>query len=96
MRGRKRVFRVRLLFQPNLRLHVTLLAETRHAAHVSGFLTAVGSGDEETATGYLNTRLRGKEAVTLARQLFVVLNDRLPARFNAISDKPEGSLRVSK
>ncbi|MGA8593916.1 MAG: mechanosensitive ion channel family protein [Bryobacteraceae bacterium] len=59
---------------------------------VSGFLTAVATGDDETATGYLNTRVRGKDAVTLARQLFVVLNSRLPARLYAISDKPEGSL----
>jgi len=40
----------------------------------------------------LNTRLRGKAAEDLARQLFVVLDRRLPARLNSISDLPEGSL----
>jgi len=38
--------------------------------------------------------LRGKAAADLARQLFVVLDRRLPARLNELSDKPEGSLRL--
>ncbi len=59
---------------------------------VQGFLFAAGKGDHETAVRYLNTRLRGEAAVVLARQLFVVLNRRLPARLNEMSDKPEGSL----
>jgi MscS family membrane protein len=41
---------------------------------------------------YLNTRLRGKAAEDLARQLSVLLDQRLPAKLNEISDKPEGSL----
>lgn len=58
---------------------------------VQGFLTSAAKGDNETATQYLDTRLRGQAAVVLARQLSVVLNRRLPARLNEISDKPEGS-----
>lgn len=59
---------------------------------VRGFLTAAGKGDQETAAQYLNTRQRGEAAVNLARQLAFVLNQRLPARLNEISDKPDGSL----
>jgi MscS family membrane protein len=58
---------------------------------VLGFLLADRSGDDEAATKYLNTRLRGKAATELARQLFVVLDRRLPAKLHALSDKPEGS-----
>ncbi len=39
----------------------------------------------------LNTRLVGEDAVDLARQLFVVLDTRLPARLPQLSDSPEGS-----
>lgn len=59
---------------------------------VQGFLTAASLGDNETASHYLNTPVHGEAAVVLARELFVVLNRRLPARLNEISDKPEGSL----
>jgi MscS family membrane protein len=59
---------------------------------VLGFLSAVHKGDDELAARYLNTRLRGKAATDLAHQLFVVLDRRLPARLNKLSDKPEGSL----
>ena len=58
---------------------------------VLGFLTANRKGDSELAAQYLNTRLRGKAAANLAQQLFVVLDRRLPARLNEISDHPEGS-----
>ena len=68
------------------------LGRTTPRGTVLGFLTAAGKGDYETATRYLNTRLHGEEAEGLAHKLFVVLNLRLPARLNAISDKPEGSL----
>ena len=59
---------------------------------VLGFLLAGRSGDNEAATKYLNTRLRGQAAANLAHQLFVVLDRRLPARLHALSDKPEGSV----
>jgi len=55
-------------------------------------LLAGRNGDDEVAAQYLNTRLRGKAAADLAHKLFVVLDRRLPARLNALSDKPEGSL----
>ena len=41
---------------------------------------------------YLNTPYRGKETAVLAHQLFTVLDRRLPAVLNEISDQPEGSL----
>lgn len=59
---------------------------------VLGFLAATRKEDSELAAQYLNTRLRGRDAAALAYQLFVVLDRRLPARLNQISDQPEGSL----
>jgi MscS family membrane protein len=59
---------------------------------VLGFLSAAHKGNYELAAQYLDTRLRGKSAAILAHQLFVVLDRRLPARLNQLSDKPEGSL----
>jgi MscS family membrane protein len=59
---------------------------------VLGFLAAARKGDYETAALYLNTRLRDKAAAVLARQLFVILDRRLPARLNELSDNPQGSL----
>jgi MscS family membrane protein len=58
---------------------------------VMGFLNAAHKGDHEVAAKYLNTRSQGKAAANLARQLAVVLDHRLPARLNEISDKPQGS-----
>jgi len=57
---------------------------------VLGFLEAAGKGENEIAAQYLSTRL-GKPATTLAHQLFVVLDARLPARLTQVSDSPEGS-----
>jgi MscS family membrane protein len=59
---------------------------------VLGFLKAARSGDNDAAAQYLNTRLRGNAASDLAHQLFFVLDRRLPARLNELSDRPEGSL----
>ena len=59
---------------------------------VLGFLNASYSHDYETASQYLNTRLRGKEAAALAEQLFFVLDRRLPAKLNNISNEQQGSL----
>ena len=39
----------------------------------------------------MNSKLRGQSAEYLAHQLFVVLDRRLPARLNSLSDLPEGS-----
>jgi MscS family membrane protein len=55
-------------------------------------LTAAHKGNYEIAAQYLDTRLRDKSAAILAHQLLVVLDRRLPARLNQLSDKPEGSL----
>jgi MscS family membrane protein len=68
------------------------LGRTTPRRTVLGFLAANRKGDDERDVQYLNTRLRGKAAVDLAHQLFVVLDRRLPARLNEISDLPEGSL----
>lgn len=59
---------------------------------VLGFLTAASKEDYEVATRYLDTRLHGARAATLARQLSVVLDQRLPARLNQLSPQPQGSL----
>ena len=59
---------------------------------VLGFLSASHKGNYEIAAQYLDTRLRDKSAATLAHQLFVVLDRRLPARLNQLSDKAEGFL----
>ena len=58
---------------------------------VLGFLLAASKRDNEVAAQYLNTRETPQRAATLAGELFVVLNRRLPARLNEISDKPEGT-----
>ena len=59
---------------------------------VLGFLNAARKGNAEISVLYLNTPLRGEEAEDLARQLAIVLNRRLPARLNTLSEKPEGSI----
>jgi MscS family membrane protein len=58
---------------------------------VLAFLSAARKGEYELARQYLDTQLTGKPAEELARQLFVVLDARLPARLTQISDVPEGS-----
>jgi MscS family membrane protein len=63
---------------------------------VMGFLVAAQKGDTEIAVEYLNTRLRGKAAAILANQLAAVLDSRLPARLNQLSDQPQGSLSLLK
>ena len=60
-----------------------------------GFLAAEGKGENDTAIRYLNSPLKGERAVELARQLFVVLNRRLPANLTQLSNRPEGSLADS-
>ncbi|MBV8833004.1 MAG: hypothetical protein JO108_27720, partial [Acidobacteriaceae bacterium] len=67
------------------------LGRTTPRGTVRGFLTEAGKGDNEGAARYLNTRLPAQTAALLAHELFVVLNRRLPAKLNEISDKPEGS-----
>ena len=57
---------------------------------VLGFLAAAHKGTSVAAL-YLDTPLRGPDAEELAHQLAIVLDARLPARLNQLSDHPEGS-----
>ena len=59
---------------------------------VRGFLAAGRRGNYESAARYLNTPLSGEPAAKLAQKLFVVLDRRLPARVNQLSDRREGGL----
>jgi MscS family membrane protein len=58
---------------------------------VLGFLAAARKGDNERARHYLDRPASSRAAETLAHQLFVVLDARLPARLTQVSDTPEGS-----
>jgi MscS family membrane protein len=60
---------------------------------VLGLLGAARKGNAEIAALYLNTPLRGPDAAVLAMQLVAVIDLRLPARLNEISDSPDGSHR---
>lgn len=57
-----------------------------------GFMSAARQGNLDLAALYLNTPLRDKAAAELASQLFLVLDSRLPARLQNVSDVPAGSL----
>ncbi len=59
---------------------------------VLGFLAAARADQDDVASQYLNTQLSGKAAASLAHQLFVVLDARMPARLTQLSEVPEGSL----
>jgi MscS family membrane protein len=58
---------------------------------VLGFLDAARKDEIELARQYLNTALSGEAGQTLARQLYVVLDARLPAGLSQISEAPDGS-----
>jgi MscS family membrane protein len=49
-------------------------------------------GSSDAAAQYLNTPQHGKAAADLAIKLFVIMDRRLPARLNQLSNRPEGSL----
>src|SRR5437763_1107140 len=68
------------------------LGRTTPRGTVLGFLSAARTGKNEGAAQYLNTRMRGAAAATLASQLFTILDRRLPARHSKLSDRPEGSV----
>ena len=57
-----------------------------------GFMRAAREGNGELASEYLNTTRQDRQAEELGRQLYVVLDSRLPARIDEISDRPEGRL----
>lgn len=69
-----------------------ILGRTTPRGTVLGFLKAASKGDDELAAQYLNTSSKGTAAAAIAHQLFIVLDRRLPARLNQLSDEPEGSL----
>src|SRR6476661_6472650 len=69
-----------------------VLGRTTPRGAVLGFLAAARTGNSEIATLYLNTPLRGPDAQAVAQQLAAVLDRRLPARLNELSDSPEGAL----
>jgi len=68
------------------------LGRTTPRGTVLGFLAASQKKEYAVAAEYLNSKVRGRAAEDLARQLSVVLDRRLPPRLNQLSDKPEGSL----
>ncbi len=68
------------------------LGRTTPRGTVFGFISAARKGNAEIAALYLNTSLRGGDAAVQARQLAIVLDRRLPARLNLISDVSEGSI----
>ena len=55
------------------------------------FLDAVRKGNHKVSPLYLDTDLTGDDAIELARQLYVVIDSRLPPRLHDLSDRPEGS-----
>jgi MscS family membrane protein len=57
---------------------------------VLGFLNAARKGDDDLASRYLNAPA-GEQTETLAHQMFLVLDARLPARLAQLSDALEGS-----
>ena len=59
---------------------------------VLGFMNAARANEDDVARQYLNSGLTGQAAATLAHQLYVVLNSRLPVRVSVLSEAPEGSL----
>jgi MscS family membrane protein len=69
-----------------------LLGRDTPRGTVLGFMAAARDGKDDVTPLYLNTPVQGRRAVDLARQLYVVLNSRLPVRVNELSDRPEGSL----
>ena len=69
------------------------LGRTSPRGTVVGFLNAARAGDDVLARQFLHTTANAGEADVLARQLFEVLDARLPARMSSISDAPEGSRR---
>jgi MscS family membrane protein len=68
------------------------LGRTTPRGTVIGFLTAAYDKNYEVAGQYLDTRPRDKNSASLAKQLFFVLDRRLPAKLNSLSNDPFGSL----
>ena len=58
---------------------------------VLGFMIAARKGTDDISPLYLDTTEKGEAAVELAHKLYVVLDSRLPARLNELSDRREGA-----
>ena len=67
------------------------LGRTTPRGTVLGFLIASRKNSYDVAAQYLNTRLKGRAAEKLARQLSVVLDRYLPPTLNQLSNQPQGS-----
>jgi MscS family membrane protein len=68
------------------------LGRTTPRGTVIGFLVAARKKNFDLATQYLDPRFRGNGSDELVEQFGAVLDKRLPARLNLLSEKPEGSL----
>lgn len=68
------------------------LGRTTPRGTVRGFLSAAYNQKFDTAAQYLDTRAGGSDASLLARQLFFVLDRKLPAKLNNINNDPLGSM----
>ena len=68
------------------------LGRTTPRGTVLGFLSAAYNQKYEAAAQYLDTRARGNDASVLASQLFFVLDRKLPAKLNSVSNDPLGSM----
>lgn len=68
------------------------LGRTTPRGTVLGFLAAAYDRKYDVAAQYLNSRERGADAAKLAQQLFSVLDRRLPAKLNNLSNDPQGSM----
>lgn len=69
-----------------------LLGRDTPRGTVFGFMMAARRGSREEAAAYLDSPLKEDALLELAHQLYVVLDSRLPARLNELSDRPEGAL----
>jgi MscS family membrane protein len=68
------------------------LGRTTPRGAVLSFLAAARKENDQVAALYLNTPLRGEAAQQLAHKLAIVLDRKLPARLNQLSDEPEGAV----
>lgn len=68
------------------------LGRTTPRGTVMGFLSAAYSQKYDVAAQYLDSRTQRKDAAELAKKLFFVLDRRLPAKLNNVSNDPLGSM----
>jgi MscS family membrane protein len=68
------------------------LGRTTPRGTVTGFLKAAYGEKYDTAAQYLDSRAKANDAALLAKQLFVVIDMRLPAKVGGVSNDPRGSM----